>query len=44
LIDRVVAAAKERDEKSDQRLQARVRALEEAVRARVAGLKRLEGR
>lgn len=44
LIDRVIAAAGEGDEKDDKKVQVRVKALREAVARRTAGLKKLEGR
>jgi nuclear pore complex protein Nup160 len=44
LIDRVLAAAGEGDEKEDKKVQGKVKALREAVARRTAGLKKLEGR
>jgi nuclear pore complex protein Nup160 len=44
LLDRVLAAAKEGDEKEDKRVQSKAKALREAIDRRVAGLRKLEGR
>lgn len=44
LIDRILAAAGDGDEKDDENVKRKVKALTEAVERRTQGLKKLEGR
>lgn len=44
LFDRVLAAAGEGDEKEDKTVQVKVKALREAIKRRIEGLQKLEGR